>query len=1094
MKKVLLVCFSFVFVLSAWAQNRVVSGVVTSADDASTMPGVNVVVKGSTTGTVTDSDGKYSISVPSGATLVISFIGFTTMEVEVGEKSVIDIAMKSDVTQLQEVVVNSFGEERPRDKLAIGTSTITGSAITQSGEAGLINGLAGKAAGVQITRNGSDPGAGSYIQLRGQSTITGSVQPLIVVDGMPIFNDNLGSSTNGTQQQSRLNDINPADIASYEVISSAAGAALWGSRALNGVIVIKTKKGTNTKGKLNVSYNGTVSIDEVNKMPDLQRSFGQGSNGRFSTATSSSFGDLISTRSGGADTPSSTTTYVTFPDGSKRYPIAAGTLANPHGGKNSKDTFDHNKDVFGTGHYVENGISLNSGTDRSQLFVSYSNLSQKGVVKTNSDYDKNTARVNYNANVTDKFRVGMTASYMNIRSNRAQQGSNTSGILLGQLRTSPDFNNANYIGDVTTPTGVTLGKQISYRNPVGTGATSGYDNPNWTINKNKSYAVVNHFIGSLDLGYDFNDWLSIKGVTGIDYYTERRTDYFNAQSIAALSGSYTEQYVTNSQWNTNLFATAKKKISDLISGSIMIGWNYNNRQYNNVGANVTNFIIPDAPPNLGNSPNTNRTGFNSSSRTATSAGFTEINATIADQVYVTLTGRAESASTFGPLTNSLFFYPSASAAWEFTKMTGTTGPLNFGKLRASYGVVGIQPPAYSNLTTYGTADYFDSYGPTLAGASYGVGGYAINTTAGNAYIRPEKKTEYEIGTDLRFLNDKLSFSLTAYYNKTTDAILAVQVAPSSGFTNTVGNAGIIENKGLEASLGVTWIRKNNLTWTSNFLWSAYRNNVVDLAGAQYVFLAGFTDGASVAAKGQPLGVLWGTHYQTGSDGKFVLDAGGFPQKSADTGVIGNPNPNYRTSVGNTITYKNISLYFLVEALVGGQMWNGTLGALTNFGTAAQTGNLVTVSAADAAAIKTYDGATLASLAGTTSRVFANTDGTYSFRGEVKDFGGGKVALDQAWYTTTGSGFNINAPYVQDASWARLREVSLSYTFNSAAFQSATHLKGVTIGFTGRNLLLWTPYTGIDPDTNLTGSSNGRGIDYFQNPNTRSFLFKLGINF
>ena len=541
-------CFSFGFAINVWAQDRMVTGKVT-ADDGSSLPGVNVVIKGTTNGTVTDSDGGYKISVSgSDAVLVFSFIGMASQEESVGARSVVDVQMKSDIKQLQEVVVNAIGETRSKDKLGIASPVIGGSSVVQSGEATMINGLAGKAEGLTITRNGGDPGSGSYIQLRGQSTVTGNLQPLIVVDGMPINNDTFGAdnganNTGGTQQQSRLNDLNPADIANVEILKSAAAAALWGSRAANGVIVITTKRAQNSQGKISVTYSGTVSFDEVNKMPDLQRSFGQGSNGRFSTGTSSSYGDLISARSGGADAQAGTA-YVQFPDGSKRYAIAAGNSANPHGGKNSKNTYDHTKDVFQTGHFIDHNIALQSGNDRTQVYLSYENLQQQGIVKVRSDYDKNVAKLNLVSQLTPKLNVRVGAQFNNIRSNRAQQGSNTSGILLGMLRTSPDFDNTNYIGTAYNAAGLaTLGKQITYRNPIGANANPGYDNPFWTINKNTSLSVVNRFIGNVEMNYDVTDWLSLKGNTGLDTYVDRRTDYGNPQSQGYLTGSYTEQYL-----------------------------------------------------------------------------------------------------------------------------------------------------------------------------------------------------------------------------------------------------------------------------------------------------------------------------------------------------------------------------------------------------------------------------------------------------------------------------------------------------------------------------------------------------------------------
>ncbi len=1096
MKKFLLVCFSFGFVLSVWAQDRVVTGKVTSADDASSLPGVNVVVKGTTNGTVTDAEGNYKITVPaSGGFLSFSFIGMASHEEEVGARSIIDVEMALDITQLQEVVVNAIGEGVAKDKLGIAQSTVTGSAIVQSGEVGVINGMAGKAAGVIITRNGGDPGAGSYIQLRGQSTITGDLQPLIVIDGMPMYNSSLGSNTAGVQQQSRLNDINPADIASMEIIKSAAGAALWGSRAANGVIVITTKKGKNTQGKFNISYSGTVSFDQVNKMPELQTTFGQGLSGRYGFGSSASYGDPIAGRTGGTDTNTSSTAFVQFPDGSKRQAIGSGSATNIHGGKNSQTVYDHTKDVFQTGHYVDHGIQLSSGNEKTQFLASYQNLSQEGIIKLNSNYDKNVGRFNITTELTKKLHATVNMNYTNTRSNRIQQGSNTSGLLLGMLRTSPDFDNSQYIGDYHPAGGgvVVAGRQVSYRNPIGSSSSPGYDNPFWTINKNRSFSVVNRFLGNFELAYDVNDWLTLRANSGLDTYTDRRTDFIAYGSATNLTGSYTEQYVQESQFNTNLYANMRKKFSDSFSGNLLLGFNYNNRQYNNVGANGTNFIAPLAPPNLGNTPASNRVAFNSAQTIRTSAGFMQANMDIANQINLSLTGRAESASTFGPQAQSLFFYPSATASWQFSKMTGTGDFFSFGKLRASAGIVGKQPDPYQNLTQYNTQAYNDSWGPSLQATNYGIGGYAISAIAGNPKIKPERKHEVEVGTDLRFLNDRINFSATAYYNQTTDAILQSQLAPTTGFSNFISNAGVIENKGLELSLGATWLKlANGLTWNTNVIWFTYRNMVTNLAGAQYVYLAGFTDGASVAAKGHALGTLWGTQYQRNTDGSYYIDPSspGFAYVDSNTGAIGNPNPDYRVSMGNTISYKGLNLYVLFDASVGGQMWNGTQGALFNFGTTKYSASTTTVSGADAANIKTYDGATIA----TSSRSTANSDGTYTFRGTLKDFGQGNVALDQAWYRGGGNGFNVNGPFVQDMSWTRLRELTLSYSLNSPGFKAATKLQSVSFGLTGRNLLLWTPYQGIDPDTNLTGASNGRGLDYFQNPNTKSYIFKLTVTY
>src|SRR5258706_3483678 len=337
MRKFLLLFFSFGFAIGVWAQDGMVRGKVTSADDRSALPGVNVLLKGTNNGTVTDSDGNYKITVSAnGSTLVFSFIGLQTTGIEVGDRAIVDVQLGADVKQLSEVVVTALGLKQERDKFASSVSTVQGTNVERSGETGLLQGLSGKAAGVLITRSGGDPGSGAYIQIRGQNTINGNAQPLFIVDGVPVNNSNeynLTGAVNSVNAQSRINDINPDDIASMEVLKGASAAALWGTRAANGVIIITTKRGSDSKGKLNVSFKSTMSFDEVNKMHELQRTYGGGTYGGYHQGNRETWGDKISDRTGGPDTYITNTAdpdyngFVTFADGTKRYAIAGGTDA-----------------------------------------------------------------------------------------------------------------------------------------------------------------------------------------------------------------------------------------------------------------------------------------------------------------------------------------------------------------------------------------------------------------------------------------------------------------------------------------------------------------------------------------------------------------------------------------------------------------------------------------------------------------------------------------------------------------------------------------------------------------------------------------------
>jgi TonB-linked SusC/RagA family outer membrane protein len=1112
MRKVLLTFLALICMLYSYAQERTVTGKVVSTEDRTGLPGVNVVLAGTTSGTTTDANGQFTLAVPaSGGTLVFSFIGLKTQQVEIGTRSTVDVQMENDVTQLSEVIVTALGLEVDRDKFASATSQVAGNAVAKSGEATLINGLSGKASGVNIVRSSGDPGAGSYIQIRGQSTITGNLQPLIVLDGVPIYNTSTGnivngavSNVDGVVQQSRLNDINPNDIESVEVLKGASAAALWGTRAANGVIVITTKKGSSEKGKINISLNSTYSMDKIYLTHHLQKNWGGGTlmQYRFTPPSGLSWGDYIPGRAGGEDAAITApgTGYNGFfeaPDGTKFYAIPNGSATNVHGGKNSTDTYDYRDYLFKTGNYWDNTISFNGGNADENFYLSVGNMNQNGIIKANSDYDRTTVRLNANKKFNEFVRISSNFGYTGTKSNRVQMGSNTSGLYLGGLRTSPDFNGNYYVGTYTNANGVKfLDRQRSYRNPLGANTSSVYDNPVWTMNKNKSTSEVDRFIGSAELGIMPTGWLDIIARVGIDSYSDRRKDFFDPLASTIPNGRLTLQTIRENQINADIFGNAKLNLSDDLTLNAVLGLNLNSRQFDLMGASTNNFIITShIPEDITNAAPENQLPFNSLEYIRTAATYSSLDFGFKDQLFVNLTGRAESASTFGTKAQSTFFYPSASAAWQFSKLLNDNRTLSFGKLRVGYGTVGVQPPAYYTKTYYDPGKYTESWGSELTSGAYGTGGFTQSKTQGNENLKPERKTEIEFGTDLRFLEDRISLSATYFTNKTKDAILPVTTASSTGYNERQDNAAQIENHGVEIDLGATIIQTSDFTWNVNANWSTYRNKVTDLAGTTSLFLAGFTGSSSRAVEGQPLGVLWGVDFQKDASGKLILDDNGYPQAAAQESVIGNPNPKWRGGFGNTLSYKGFSLYVLLEAVMGGDIWAGTHGIMNHFGRSEETDVQTTLSAADAAATPVYAG-----LAGSTvaERYPANADGSYTFRGRVVDYGGGPVALDQAWYTSTGGGFGpVSSQFIRDASNWRVREVTLAYTLNSEGLRKTTKLSSINFSLTGRNLFITGPdidIIGNDPETNLTGPTNGRGLEYFNNPATRSYLFSIKINY
>lgn len=1103
MKKNLLMFLALFFALALRAQDRVVTGKLTSKEDGSALPGVNVIVKGTSSGTVTDADGSYKISVPSsGGTLVFSFIGLETQEVAIGEQAVIDVQLGADVKQLQEVVVTALGEKVDRDKFASSVTTVQGSNVARSGETGALQGLSGKAAGVQIIRSGGDPGAGAYIQIRGQNTINGNAQPLFVVDGVPVSNSNeygLQAAGNSIVQQSRLNDINPEDIASLEILKGASAAALWGTRAANGVVIITTKKGSDSKGKVNVTFKSTVSFDQINKMHDLQTTYGGGTYGHYIQGNRESWGDKISDRTGGADNNITGGAFVTFADGTTRYPVASGTLGsagapnwdgtgtNAHGGKNSRDVWDHRYDAFQTGHFTDNNLTISGGNARTTFLISYSNLSQQGIVKSFSDYYRNSARINVSSQFTDWFKASASASYVNTFSTRIQEGDNLDGLLLGGLRTSPDFNNAYYTGDYTDATGaVTPNTHVSYRNPLGKPGSPKYSNPLWNIHNNKNTTTVPRFIGNIELRADPTSWLNIVGRVGIDAFTDRNPETFPKYSASFANGYYQVNVTSESQFNADLFARATKQFNDKFTLNFLAGVNFNDRKRETDHTSLSTFTIPSAPSNLNNGLNSNLQAYNFFSHIRTYAFYGQADLSAYEQLYLTLTGRSESASTF---TNS-FFFPSAALGWQFTKLSALQDNpiLSFGKLRLTWGQVGIQPQPYLAQTTAVPSTFGDGYASPLQASSsvYGTGGFTQSFVQGNPSLKPERKTESEVGVDLRFLNSRLSLSATAYTNQTTDVILNLNLPDATGFDQQNRNAATLENKGLELELAYDVIKSGNFSWNIGGNWSANRNLVKSLAGssAQGVPGAGAYGGQSLIA-GQPFGVFYGTDFLHDEKGKYILDANGFPQGGTQNEILGNPNPAWRSGLSTTVSFKGLSLYVLFDKVFGNDYWNGTRGALYTFGVHADNG---VTSVAPAGGIKAYSVVD-------PSGALTIPGGT-SFRGQIKDFGGGPVALTQDWFKGPGTSFNQASAkqFVEDGGSTRLREVTLNYSLNGAGFRKITKLSSVTFSLTGRNLLLWTNYRGVDPETNISGASLARGSDWFTNPSTKSVLFTIKITY
>ena len=1121
----------------AFGQERTVSGKLSTAD-GNPLPGATILEKGTTNGTISDFNGKYSLKVSSSdAVLQFKFIGYVTKEVAIGNQSEINTTMEQTAQSLKTVIVSGLGIKKDKDQSGSASGSIGGSDVIQSGESGIIQGMTAKTSGLLINRTSGDPGAGAYIQIRGQNTITGNTQPLIVIDGQPIINSSRSTGANGAFdpadqnndltggviQQSRLNDINPNDIESIEVLKGAAAAALWGTRAANGVIVVTTKSGaSNVKSDkpFNVSVRSALSVDQINIEHPKQTAYGQGSGGRYSPTSAFNWGDKIADRPGGddfvIDGPGKYFSaggsdlyggYFEAEDGTKYYAIpSAGSAvydangnAYPnmtgagsdtlHGGKRSTDVAnDPNRDqVFRNGLAYDNSISLSNANEAGSFFLSIADYNQTGIFNGNSDYRRSSVRINVKRNISEKFSGRINSTYSRVASNRVQSGSNLNGLYLGYLRTPADFDNSDYKGSYNSYNGIdhtpSFNAHRGYRRYLGNSAPT-YNNPGWTIFEQINTTNVDRFLVNPELVYNINNSLSLTYNSGIDYSSDKRITYFPYRSGGSeASGRLNDEELNESEFTQNLYLRGSRYLNENISASAILGFQLNDRSFRTVGGTSAGFIVTDNPPlNFNNTTAANNSAFNYIEKRRTAASYLVLNFDMFNQLFLEFTGRGENSSTFP---SSSIFYPSASAAWQFTQLDQfkNNNVLSFGKLRASYGTVGIEPRPYITSTDYVSAGSASGWGPFLDAAQYG-GSIFESVIQGNPDIQPERKTEVEIGADLRFLDDRFSLSATYYTNTTEGAIFQVDVPASTGFSSKWDNAATISNTGVEIDLNANVLKVGDFRWDALLIYSRNRNLVENLSGVTSVLLNGFTGTSSRAVEGQPLGVLWGGKWDRDANGELILDANGFPTQALEEGILGDPNPDWRGSFGSTFSFKGLSLNVLFETAQGMDMWGGTKGVMTYFGTHESTANEVTASSD----LTTYSGAVIPS-------------GT-AFRGAVENFGGGDVALDQSWYTSMGGGFGpVAEQFIYDASWTRLRELTLGYTLNSKSFREKTKLNSINFGITGRNLFVWMKtapedggFEGNDPEMNLTGVSNGRGLDYFSNPGTKSWLFSITINY
>ena len=1080
--------FIIVFVFNNFILSQSTIDGTVSDESGNPLAGANITVDGTSYGSASGEDGSYAISIPSGAVegtaavVTVSYIGYksssASVDVPVGGSVTQNFSLAVDAIGMKSVSVTALGFTANRDELGSSSVSVSAEDMTRSGESLMGNSLAAKASNISVNAVAGDPGASTTIKIRGANTISGSFQPLIVVDGMPLNNSTVygggnnisGGTSAGTVQQSRLNDINTNDIESVEVLKGASAAALWGSRAANGVIMITTKDGD--AGKMKMNYKRTMSFDEIHERIPMQDVWGQGQNGAYNNAKAESWGDYIPDRAGGADEVESSGEHFISEDGTfTQYKLIT---------KNSKETYvDSNWDqVFQTGKYIQDDFQVTGGDASRTFLFSYSRLRQDGIIR-NSWYDRDIYRLNTKFRLSDMISMESKASYTFTNSNRIQQSSNVTGVMLGLLRTAPDFDITHYKGTYVSSSGAEYdGRQRAYRKYMAQSTHPIYNNPLWTVYDQQADTKVDRFImtNEMTITPDQNTSLVIRA--GIDAWGDDRSWFFPMGSSGSRSsGVFAEDALTNREANYDFIARRSLDLGS-ISMNVTAGYNWWDRAYNRTSFNISSFLVNTDKQTVNVNTSAEASTVENSKmfiRSGRTYGLLSLSAM--DNLYVNLSGVSEDHSTI----SDPYFYPAMDVAYQFSDMLQGT-PLSFGKFRFAWGQVGVRPSAHRFQTAAESGFAYSSYSDPLDINLFG-GGYRVDDDKGNPELKPELKTETEFGLDLRFLDDRLALSLTSYSNLVEDMLINVSKSPSTGYDTQYMNAATMENKGFELDGSYLLMNEADKGLDLYFNWAKNENEVTSLAGTEVIFL-GTGSVNSVATVGYPVGSLYGTGSQTDDgtvDGKLILDVNGFPQITSLPIVLGDANPDWRGTIGLNARWKNFNMNILFEHSQGGDYSPRTQWVLRRFGTTAETAGAITTDKE----LVNFDGDTIPS-------------GTF-VRGNIHDFGGGDVLLDETWYRHgIGGGFGDNQAYnfaVKDATFSRIRELSLSYTFTSPAFRERTKLSSITMRWTGRNLFAWyKELVGIDPATNQAGVTNGFGLDYFTNPSTKSNLFTVSVNY
>lgn len=1051
---------------------QTVTGKVTDSMDGNSLPGVSVILKGTSTGTATDVDGNYSINVQGPETvLVFSYIGFESQETTVGSRSVINISLTEDAAELGEVVVTALGIERNVKALQYSITTVGGDNFTDARENNIADQLAGRIAGVNVSNVASGPAGSSRVIIRGNTSLQGNNQPLYVIDGIPMDNTNFGQAGvwGGADQGDGMSSINPDDIESMTVLKGASAAALYGARAANGVINIITKRGTARKG-IGVEFNSNYVFEQINNQTELQQIYGSG---RFQGDLDTGAAERPMTAKQGYDW--GTQAWGPRLDGGQVVHFDGVTRPYSYAGDNWSRFYE-------TGTAMTNSISLVGGGESQTFRFNITDLRSKAVVP-NSGFD----RINISLATNGKFGKGLIFDAKVLYSqetaqNRPFLSDSPNNAFQSIFSLPPDVNVLDGKGDPEKLGAIPVGTDPALLSTWGFAEREEYlmvnnpwgQNPYWATYQVSVGDVRDRIITSGSMRYDFTDYLYISGRAGMDWFTRRYSSLIPQGTGHTRGGNLSEGENRVREINLEAMLGFNKEFGN-IGVNAFVGANRMRRNNETISADGQGFNVPFF--HAINNTVTRNFGYGYSASGINSL-FGSAEVSYKGILFLTGTARSDWFSVLDPNQNNIT-YPSIGGSFVFSDaLADLPNWLSFGKVRASWAQVGsatVGPYQIANVYSLLGAPAINFAGGNVPMASF-ANAQGNAGTIPNSGLRPLTSTEKEVGLDVRFWQNRLGLDLTFYHQVSTDDQLNAQISRSSGFGSTLVNLGEMENKGVEMLLTATPVT-GAFNWDASFNIARNRNKVISLIEGNDIINVDEPRTRTVFVQhrtGLPFGVIAGWVQMKSPDGQLVYEPNGAPVQSTEMEVIGNGVPDWTGGFHNSFTFKNFNLGFLIDFRLGGDLYSGTNLRLTQWGLHEQS-----LQGREGEAPLMVSGVTQSGTDANGAPIYEAFDKTLT-AGEAQNY----------WNQM---GNRVQDHFMYDGSFAKLRQLNFGYNFPRTILDK-TPFQNLNLSFVGRNLsILWKKVENIDPEANYS-SGNAQGLDYFGMPQTRSYGFNLRASF